>query len=85
MASIIRHPIWRQLKLALPLYHASPALVEAIARAAESLGGGPVLGRSNVYTWRTRDYMLASTQVTACYLAAQCCAKYHGCRTTTAA
>ena len=37
--------------------------VDAIAEAVSDIGGGSVLGRSNVYTYRTPSYMLSSTQV----------------------
>ena len=37
--------------------------MDAIADAVSDLGGGTVLGRSNVYTYRTPSYMLSSTQV----------------------
>ena len=33
-----------------------------VARLVRDIGGGPVLGRSNVYTWRTKEYMLSSVQ-----------------------
>ena len=38
--------------------------IDAIAEAVSDIGGGSVLGRSNVYTYRTPSYMLSSTQVT---------------------
>jgi hypothetical protein len=40
-----------------------PHLPDAAAVAAESLGGGTVLGPANVYTWRTQAFMLSSVQV----------------------
>ena len=53
-----RHPIWQQLKLALPIYHTDPFIVDEIAKAGAEFGLGTVLGRSNVYTYRTPKYML---------------------------
>ena len=56
-----RHPIWQQLKLALPIYHTDPFIVDEIAKAGSEFGLGTVLGRSNVYTYRTPKYMLRYT------------------------
>ena len=32
-----------------------PSRVLQVAKVVRDIGGGPVLGRSNVYTWRTRQ------------------------------
>ena len=59
-----RHPVWQQIAQygGKALWDIDPFLVDAVAAAAEPLGGGPVLGRSNVYSWRTEAYMLSSVQ-----------------------
>ena len=56
------HPIWQQIKPALPLWRADPNIIDQVAKIGEPIGGGPVLGRSNVYSWRTESYMLSSVQ-----------------------
>ena len=33
-----RHPIWTQLKIALPIYHTDPYLVDTIAAAVSDFG-----------------------------------------------
>ena len=53
-----RHPVWQPLKLALTIYHTDPFIVDEIARLGSEFGLGTVLGRSNVYTYRTPNYML---------------------------
>ena len=57
-----RHPIWKQIKIALPIYHTDPFIIDTIASAVAPFGRGPLLGRSNVYTYRTPEYMMSSVQ-----------------------
>ena len=51
------HPIWQNIKPALIIWR-----TDQIAAVGEPIGGGPVLGRSNVYSWRTESYMMSSIQ-----------------------
>ena len=54
------HPIWQDLKPALVIWRTDPNIIDQVAAVAEPIGGGPVLGRSNVYSWRTESYMMSS-------------------------
>ena len=38
-----RHPIWQQLKIALPIYHTDPFLVDTIASAVSDFGKFPII------------------------------------------
>ena len=38
-----RHPIWQQLKIALPMYHTDPFLVDTIASAVSDFGKFPII------------------------------------------
>ena len=47
---------------AKPLWDESPDFVIQVGQQLPMFGGGSTLGPANVYTYRTPDYMLSSTQ-----------------------
>ena len=47
---------------AKPIWDESPNFVIKLGQQLPMFGGGSTLGPANVYTYRTPDYMLSSTQ-----------------------
>lgn len=53
---------WQDVSVFLGVWNRNPDLVRKVARAFEPLGGGPVLGPINMYTYRTEHFLLSSVQ-----------------------
>ena len=57
-----RTEIWGSLKPFKPIWDLSPQFVNTLGQSVPMFGGGSTLGPANVYTFRTSDFMLSSTQ-----------------------
>ena len=58
-----RSDIYSQILLpAKPLWEQSPEFVYSVGKTFHMFGGGTSLGPANVYTYRTQNAMLSSTQ-----------------------
>ena len=62
-----RAEIWGEfLKPLQPLWNLAPEFVKRVGESLPMFGGGSTLGAANVYTYRTPNYMLSSTQNYRC-------------------
>ena len=57
-----RTEIWGSLKPFKPIWDLSPQFVNTLGQSVPMFGGGSTLGPANVYTYRTSDFMLSSSQ-----------------------
>ena len=53
---------WIAVSIFEDLWHNSPNFVHEVGQALEPLGGGPVLGPINMYTFRSKDLLVSSVQ-----------------------
>lgn len=57
-----RTEIWKQIRLAKPIWDLSPQLVYSVGQQTAPIGGGSTLGSADMYTFRSPHFMLSSVK-----------------------